>query len=216
MNLLLIGAPGAGKGTISNYLIEKHGFKHISTGDILRQAVADQIELGLQAKEYMNSGKLVPDNLIVNLMKDVLSKCDTSKGIIFDGFPRTINQAYALDEMLSSLNLKLDKVLVLDIDDDILIKRITGRMVCSKCNSLYNSYFKIPHIEGKCDVCGSDLYKRKDDNLDSLNERLSEYHINAESLVSYYDKFNIVRHIDASVSSEEECDALEKTLKEAK
>lgn len=216
MNLLLIGAPGVGKGTISRYLIEKYDFKHISTGDILRQAIADQTALGLQVKEFMDTGTLVPDDVIVNVMKDTLTKCDLSKGIIFDGFPRTINQAYKLDEMLKHLNIKLDRVLVLDVDDDVVIKRITGRRVCPKCNSIYNIYYKAPNVEGKCDQCGSDLYTRKDDNLESLKKRLSEYHINADSLISYYDQFGIVRHLDASKSRDEENKDLEEKLKEVK
>lgn len=216
MNLLLIGAPGVGKGTISRYLIEKYEMKHISTGDILREAVANKTELGLKVKEYMDEGTLVPDTIILKLMKETLDNNNSSKGFIFDGFPRTINQANEFEKMLKELNSKIDVVIALDVIDDVVIKRVTGRRVCSKCNTIYNIYYKPPHVENKCDNCGSDLYTRNDDNLDSLKKRLSEYHINSESLISYYEKQGIVRHINADTTREKEYEALEEILKEVK
>ena len=213
MNLLLIGAPGVGKGTVSSYLIEKHSFKHISTGDILREAVANQTKLGLQVKEFMDKGALVPDETIIDLVKETLKNIDTTKGLIFDGFPRTVAQAIALENLLKELNLKLDKAVVLEVEKDVLVKRITGRRVCSKCKSLYNIYYKAPQIESKCDICGGDLYTRNDDNLESLEKRLSEYHINAEPLISFYEKQGIVEHFNADQSRDKEINSFEEILK---
>ena len=216
MNLLLIGAPGVGKGTISRYLIENYQMKHISTGDILREAVASKTELGLKVKEFMDTGTLVPDQIILDIIKETLAKSDSSKGFIFDGFPRTINQANEFEKILNELNSKIDRVIALDVEDDVVIKRVTGRRVCSKCNTIYNIYYKAPQVENKCDNCGGDLYTRNDDNLDSLKKRLSEYHINSESLISFYDGKGIVRHINADTTREKEYETLEEILKEVK
>ena len=214
MNLLLMGAPGAGKGTVSSHLIEAHGMKHISTGDILREAVANKTELGLKVKEFMDTGTLVPDSIILEIIKETLEKIDSSKGVIFDGFPRTINQAKEFDKMLKEINSKIDLVIALDVEDDVVIKRITGRRTCSKCKAIYNIYYKPSRIDGKCDECGGDLYTRNDDNLDSLKKRLSEYHINAEALLSFYESQGVVKHINADTSRDEETKKLEEILKE--
>ena len=216
MNLLLMGAPGAGKGTVSSHLIEAHGMKHISTGDILREAVANKTKLGLQVKEFMDTGTLVPDSIILEIIKETLGKIDSSKGVIFDGFPRTINQAKEFDKMLKEINSKIDLVIALDVADDVVIKRITGRRTCSKCKAIYNIYYKPSRVDGKCDECGGDLYTRNDDNLDSLKKRLSEYHINAEALLSFYESQGIVKHINADTSRDEEERKLEEILKEIK
>lgn len=213
MNLLLIGAPGSGKGTISSYLIKEHGMIHVSTGNILREAVANKTELGLKVKEFMDSGTLVPDSIILDVIKEALNKLDLTKGLIFDGFPRTINQAEEFEKMLKELNSKIDVALALDIQDDVIIKRITGRRTCSKCNALYNIYYKTPKTEGKCDECGGDLYTRNDDNLESLNKRLSEYHINSEPLISYYENQGIVKHLNANSDRTKEIETLEEILK---
>ena len=213
MNLLLIGAPGVGKGTISKYLIDKYGMKHISTGDILREAVANKTELGLKVKEFMDSGTLVSDSIILEIIKETLNKSDSSKGFIFDGFPRTINQAKEFKNILKDLNSKIDAVIALDVADDVVIKRITGRRICTKCNSIYNIYYNAPQVENKCDNCGGELYTRNDDNLDSLKTRLSEYHINSEPLLSFYEEKGIVKHIDADTTREKEYEILEEILK---
>ena len=214
MNLLLMGAPGAGKGTVSSHLIEAHGMKHISTGDILREAVANKTELGLKVKEFMDTGALVPDSIILEIIKETLEKIDSSKGVIFDGFPRTINQAKEFDKMLKEINSKIDLVIALDVADDVVIKRITGRRTCSKCKAIYNIYYKPSRVDGKCDECGGDLYTRNDDNLDSLKKRLSEYHINAEALLSFYESQGIVKYLNADTSRDEEERKLEEILKE--
>ena len=213
MNLLLMGAPGAGKGTVSSHLIEVHGMKHISTGDILREAVANKTELGLKVKEFMDTGTLVPDSIILEIIKETLKKIDSSKGVIFDGFPRTINQAKEFDKMLKEINSKIDLVIALDVADDVVIKRITGRRTCSKCKAIYNIYYKPSRVDGKCDECGGDLYTRNDDNLDSLKKRLSEYHINAEPLLSFYESKGIVKHLNADTNPKDEYEALEEILK---
>ena len=213
MNLLLIGTPGAGKGTVSNHLIENYGMNHVSTGNILREAVANKTELGLKVKEFMDSGTLVPDSIILEIIKETLGKLDSSKGFIFDGFPRTVNQAKEFEKMLNEINSKIDCVVALDVTDDVVIKRITGRRTCTKCNEIYNIYYKVPHTENKCDVCGGDLYTRNDDNLDSLKKRLSEYHINAEPLLSFYESKGIVKHLNADTNPKDEYEALEEILK---
>ena len=216
MNLLLLGAPGAGKGTVSSYLIEKYGMIHISTGNILREAVVNKTELGLKVKEFMNSGTLVSDSIILGVIKETLDKLDSSKGFIFDGFPRTVNQAKEFEKMLNESNSKIDCVIALDVADDVVIKRITGRRICSKCNSIYNIYYKPPKTENKCDVCGGDLHTRNDDNLDSLKKRLSEYHINAEALLSFYKEKRIVKTIGGNDVTANGYEAIEEILKEIK
>lgn len=212
MNVLLIGAPGVGKGTISRYLISNYGLDHISTGDILREAVVNKTELGLKVKEYMDKGALVSDEIIIGIIRERLSKCKSSNGYIFDGFPRTNTQAIAFESILKELNLKIDVVLVLDVEDDIVIKRITGRRTCPKCNTIYNIYYSSPKTQNVCDKCGCELFTRNDDNLESLKKRLSEYHTNADSLIHYYDELKLVKHIDASKTREEEYVLLVKIL----
>ena len=213
MNLLLIGAPGVGKGTISRYLIDNYHLKHISTGDILREAVSNKTELGIKVKEFMDTGSLVPDQIILDIIKETLNRNDLSNGFIFDGFPRTINQANEFDKILDELKIKIDKVIVLDVDDDVVIKRVTGRRVCSNCKSIYNIYYNAPLKENVCDKCNGELYTRNDDNLDSLKKRLSEYHINSESLISFYSKKGIVEHLNADTTREKEYEAIDEILK---
>ena len=203
MNLLIIGAPGAGKGTVSESLINDYAITHISTGDMLRNAIKNNTPVGLKAKEYMDKGHLVPDEIIHNLIVERLSQDDVSKGFLFDGYPRTLNQAMDLSNILQELNIKIDCVINLDIKDEELIKRITGRRLCPKCGEIYNIYYSPSKSEGICDKCNSELITRKDDNLESLVTRLEEYHKNTQPLIEYYQKMDLVKHICASKSIED-------------
>ena len=212
MNLLIVGAPGVGKGTMSKFLIEEYGVDHISTGDMLREAVANATPIGLKVKELMDSGSLVPDDIIEEMITDRLSKDGTSKGFLFDGYPRNISQAKSLTKILDKLKLKIDAIIYLEVAEDVLIKRITGRRTCPNCKETYNIYYKLPKVEGVCDSCGSKLIIRKDDNEDSLKNRLSEFHNNTEPVIEYYDKENLIKRINADQSREAEFEDIRKAL----
>ncbi len=212
MNLLIIGAPGAGKGTVSDRIINDYELVHVSTGDMLREAVKNGTPVGLQAQGYMNRGELVPDEVIHDIIVERLSRDDVDAGFLFDGYPRTKNQAVDLDEILKQLDKKVDCVIDLDIDDEDLIKRITGRRLCPDCGEIYNIYYKPSKTEGVCDKCGGTLIQRKDDNPDSLKVRLEEYHKNTQPVIEYYEKMDIVRHVDASMSKDEVYDSVKNIL----
>lgn len=203
MNLLIIGAPGAGKGTVSESIIEDFKLTHVSTGNMLREAVKNETAVGLKAQEYMNRGELVPDEIIHDIIVERFSMDDMDAGFLFDGYPRTKAQAIDLDEILKQVDKKVDCVINLDIEDKQLIERITGRRLCPTCGEIYNIYSEPSKVEGICDKCGDSLIQRKDDNLESLSVRLSEYHKNTQPVIEYYDQFNIVRHVDASQSIED-------------
>lgn len=197
MNLLIIGAPGAGKGTMSDLLIDNYHLVHVSTGDMLRAAVKAGTPVGLKAQEYMNKGALVPDEVIHDIIVERLSQDDVNDGFLFDGYPRTLAQAEDLDLILKQINKKIDRVISLDIEDEELIKRITGRRLCPTCGEIFNIYYKAPAKEGVCDKCGAKLIQRKDDNLESLTVRLEEYHKNTQPVIEYYEAAGIVSHINA-------------------
>ena len=197
MNLLIIGAPGAGKGTMSELLIDTYHLVHVSTGDMLRAAVKAGTPVGLKAQEYMNKGALVPDEVIHDIIVERLSQDDVNDGFLFDGYPRTLAQAEDLDLILKQINKKIDRVINLDIEDEELIKRITGRRLCPTCGEIFNIYYKAPAKEGFCDKCGAELIQRKDDNLESLTVRLEEYHKNTQPVIEYYEAAGIVSHINA-------------------
>ena len=197
MNLLIIGAPGAGKGTMSDLLIDNYHLVHVSTGDMLRAAVKAGTPVGLKAQEYMNKGALVPDEVIHDIIVERLSQDDVNDGFLFDGYPRTLAQAEDLDLILKQINKKIDLVINLDIEDEELIKRITGRRLCPTCGEIFNIYYKAPAKEGVCDKCGAKLIQRKDDNLESLTVRLEEYHKNTQPVIEYYEAAGIVSHINA-------------------
>ncbi|MBQ2232793.1 MAG: adenylate kinase [Erysipelotrichaceae bacterium] len=212
MNLLIIGAPGAGKGTMSDLLINTYHLVHVSTGDMLRAAVKAGTPVGLKAQEYMNKGALVPDEVIHDIIVERLSQDDIKAGFLFDGYPRTIAQAQDLDLILKEIGLKIDAVINLNIEDDELIKRITGRRLCPTCGEIFNIYYKAPAKEGVCDKCGAELITRKDDNLESLTVRLQEYHKNTQPVIEYYEKAGLVANVDAKQGVDEVFDDIRKLL----
>ena len=212
MNLLIIGAPGAGKGTVSDRIINDYELVHVSTGDMLREAVKNGTPVGLAAQGYMNRGELVPDEVIHDIIVERLSRDDVDAGFLFDGYPRTKNQAIDLDEILKQLGKKVDCVIDLEIADEDLIKRITGRRLCPDCGEIYNIYYTPSQKEGVCDKCGGTLIQRKDDNLESLQVRLSEYHKNTQPVIEYYEKMGIVRRVDASKGKDEVYDDVKNIL----
>jgi adenylate kinase len=203
MNIVFLGPPGAGKGTQAKILIERYGIPQISTGDMLREHRAKGTELGKKAQEYMDKGQLVPDEIILGMVKERLSQPDCQKGFILDGFPRTVAQAEALDKLLSEMGKKLDFALALIVPDDLLVERLTGRRTCKTCGMMYHIKYKPPKVEGKCDVCGGELYQRPDDNEETVRNRLKVYHEQTAPLIEYYKNQGILREIDGSKSIEE-------------
>lgn len=184
MNLVLMGPPGAGKGTQGEILSKRLGVDTISTGVMLRTAIKEQTEVGKMAEKYINDGKLVPDDVIVKIVKERLEKPDCAKGFILDGFPRTTAQAEALTES----GVKIDKVLSLEVDDEKIVERLSSRRECRECGTPYNVISNKPQTEGKCDKCGGDLIQRADDNPDTIKNRLNVYHEQTEPIKSYYEK----------------------------
>lgn len=195
MRLVLLGAPGAGKGTQAKKLIEKHGIPQISTGDILRKAVADGTPLGKEAKSYMDKGELVPDKVVIGLIEDRLKQPDCKKGFILDGFPRNTAQAETLDAMLKKLNMPLDSALSVDVPKDDLMKRLTGRRTCKGCQQMYNLYFSPPKKNDVCDRCGGELFHRDDDKEETIKRRLDVYDVQTAPLISYYKKSGILKSV---------------------
>ena len=182
MKLVLLGAPGAGKGTQAEVISEKYNIPTISTGNIIRAALKNGTEMGLKAKAYIDSGRLVPDDVVIGIIKERLSEADCQNGFILDGFPRTIPQAEALDNM----NIAIDKALSLEVADREIVKRMSGRRVCEKCGCSYHMEYKKPATDGICDACGGALVTRKDDEPDTVIDRLDIYHKTTEPLKSYY------------------------------
>lgn len=184
MHLILLGPPGAGKGTQGALLTERYGIVRISTGDLLREAVREGTPLGRDAKRYMDAGELVPDDVILGLVRDVLSRVDS--GVVFDGFPRTIAQAAGLDGLLADLGRSLDAVVVIEVDDDELVRRLAGRRVCAECGATYNVHYQPPRTSGECDECGGPLVVRPDDSEDTVRRRLSVYREQTAPLIGHY------------------------------
>ena len=216
MNILIIGAPGTGKGTMSNLIVDKYHVVHISTGDMLRHAVALKTEVGLKAQEYMEAGKLVPDEIIHGVILERLKEDDIKDGFLMDGYPRNIRQAEDLEGILNDLGMHIDVVLDLNVDEEVLKERITGRRVCKNCGAIYHIKNNPPQNENTCDLCGGELYTRKDDTLESLVTRLAEYHQNTKPLIDHYQKQGLVKEIDASLKVEEVFEAVSETLEKVK
>jgi len=191
MNIILIGPPGSGKGTQAKMIVDRYKVLHVSTGDILRENVRNGTPLGVEAKKFMDAGKLVPDALLIDIIKDRLAKDDVKGGWMLDGYPRTIPQAEALDKILPALGQKINVVLNIDVPDEELVKRVTGRRMC-KCGATYHITFNKPKEEGKCDACGGELYQRADDTEETVKQRLNAYHAQTQPLIDYYNKRGIV------------------------
>jgi adenylate kinase len=193
-----MGPPGAGKGTQAEMLVEKLQITHISTGDMFRSAIKDGTEMGIKAKEYLDKGELVPDSVVVGMVKERLSRPDCSRGFLLDGFPRTVAQAEALDEMLKSMGIKIDGVINILVPREKLIERVTGRRICRSCGASYHLLYQRPEIEGKCNYCSGELYQRSDDNTTAASNRLEIYENQTHPLIDYYLKLGVIMNIDGN------------------
>lgn len=196
MRIILMGPPGAGKGTQAEVLVREEGIPQISTGDIFRANMKEGTPLGRLAKEYVDAGKLVPDEVTSAMVKDRLAKPDCANGFILDGFPRTAAQADALNVLLGELGVKLDAVVEVTVPDSLLVDRVVGRRVCRNCGATYHVRYNKPEVEGKCDQCGGELYQRSDDNEEKIVTRLQEYHNNTAPLIGYYREKGLLKTVD--------------------
>ena len=204
MNIILLGPPGAGKGTQAQKLQGDLGMVQLSTGDMLRAAVKSGSALGQQAKGIMDAGKLVPDELMVGLIEDRIAQPDAAKGFILDGFPRTEAQAEALDKMLTKSGKKLDRVVEMEVDEKALTERVIGRFTCARCGTGYHDKFKRPKVEGVCDVCGStEFTRRKDDNAETMKTRMAAYRVQTEPLLPYYRAKGVLKTVDGMAAMDE-------------
>lgn len=202
LRTILLGPPGAGKGTQAAKIVEKYGIPHISTGDIFRENIKKGTELGKKAQEYMNRGELVPDDLVIEIATTRLLEDDCRNGFLLDGFPRTVYQAEKLDEFLAARDSKIDKVLDIAVEKDELIARLTGRRVCKACGASFHVVNIPPKKEGVCDFCGGELIQRADDNLETVTNRIDVYEAQTMPLVEYYEKAGNLVHVDGSTGLE--------------
>jgi len=212
-NIILMGPPGAGKGTLAKQLQETFNLVHISTGDMFRDAIKAQTELGKLAQSYIDHGDLVPDDVTIGLVKERLSKDDCNKGFLLDGFPRTIPQAEALQEISKEINRPIETVVNLDCVEEELIKRISGRRVCKTCGAPFHVIYMKPKVEGVCDLCGGPLYQRKDDNEEALKVRLEHYQNETKPLLDFYSKLNLLTSFNSLGGKDALFDEVSKFLK---
>lgn len=212
MKIIMLGAPGAGKGTQAKMIAEKYGLPHISTGDIFRANIKNGTELGKEAKEYMDKGLLVPDELTVRLLLDRVAQDDCKNGYVLDGFPRTIPQAEVLDEKLSELGEKVDYAINVDVPDENIVNRMSGRRACLNCGATYHIVSIPPKKEGICDVCASALVLRDDDRPETVQNRLKVYHEQTQPLIDFYEKKGVLRSVDGTLPMEEVFTAITKIL----
>lgn len=199
-DLIMLGPPGAGKGTQAANIVRDYGVPHISTGDMLRDAVKNQTPMGMEAKRYMEAGDLVPDSVVIGIVKDRLQQSDTAKGFLLDGFPRTIPQAEALDAALGAIGRSVGKVVAILVDEEALVARLTGRRICRSCQAPFHVSFNPPQTADVCDRCGGELYQRTDDSEATVRNRLEVYRAQTEPLIEYYDKQGVVARIDGDQS----------------
>jgi adenylate kinase len=212
MNLILLGPPGCGKGTQAKLLTEKYNIPQISTGDILREAVKQETPMGLEAKNYMNAGKLVPDEVVIGIIQDRLKQADCEKGFILDGFPRTVVQAEALDQTLASMQKKIEHAVSITVADEELLGRLTGRRTCRSCSAMYHVMFNPPKTEGVCDACSGELYQRDDDKEETIRNRLDVYNQQTAPLIDYYQNKSLLRDIPGTGKIEEILGKIEAVL----
>ncbi|CAM4469786.1 MAG: adenylate kinase [Paenibacillus macerans] len=208
MNLLFMGPPGAGKGTQAEVIVNEFGIPHISTGDAFRLAIKQGTPVGMKAKEYIDQGLLVPDDVTVGIVRERLQQSDCEKGFLLDGFPRTLSQAESLEELLKELGRKLDHVIDLKVDRNKLLARLTGRRICKSCGATYHVIFNPPKQEGVCDKCGGELYQRSDDTEEKVGTRLDEYINKTAPLLKFYEDKGLLRQVDG----EQEIDAVSKEI----
>ena len=214
MKIIMLGAPGAGKGTQAKMIAEKCGIPHISTGDIFRANIKNGTELGAKAKEYMDKGLLVPDELVCDLVVDRIQQADCEKGYILDGFPRTIPQAEALENALNAIEQKLDYAIDIDVPDENIINRMSGRRACVGCGATYHVLFNPTKVEGKCDVCGESLILRDDDKPETVKKRLDVCHTQTQPLIDFYTERKVLVEVDGTQSMDKVFDDIMKILGE--
>lgn len=214
MKIIMLGAPGAGKGTQAKMIAEKCGIPHISTGDIFRANIKNGTELGAKAKEYMDKCLLVPDELVCDLVVDRIQQADCEKGYILDGFPRTIPQAEALENALNAIEQKLDYAIDIDVPDENIINRMSGRRACVGCGATYHVLFNPTKVEGKCDVCGESLILRDDDKPETVKKRLDVYHTQTQPLIDFYTERKVLVEVDGTQSMDKVFDDIMKILGE--
>lgn len=202
MKLILVGPPGAGKGTQAKRMIDRLGVPQISTGDMFRAAIKDGTPMGGKTKAFMDRGELIPDEVVIGVVEERLKMADCTEGFILDGFPRTVEQACALDELLGTQDTGLDHVVVIEVPDEYLVSRLTGRRTCRNCNYMHHIEFDPPKVEGVCDKCGGELYQRDDDQEETIRQRLETYHGQTSPLIAYYADKSIVRMIDGTQNME--------------
>jgi len=213
VNIILLGPPGAGKGTQAQRIVRKHGLIQLSTGDMLRAVVAAGSDLGKEAKRVMDAGQLMPDELMIRMISERIEQPDCRGGFILDGFPRTIPQAEALDRMLAEKGLKLDSVIAMKVDEEALVRRITGRYTCANCGAGYHDSFQRPEVDGVCDHCGgTEITRRADDNEETVRTRLEAYRAQTEPILPYYREKGILRSVDGMASIDVVADEIETTL----
>ena len=199
MKIIMLGAPGAGKGTQAKMIADKYGVPHVSTGDIFRANIKNGTELGMEAKKYMDQGLLVPDELTVKILLDRVSQPDCKNGYVLDGFPRTIPQAEVLDKALAELGESIDYAIDVDVPDENIVKRMSGRRACVGCGATYHIVYNPTKVEGKCDTCGADLILRDDDKPETVKKRLDVYHEQTQPLIDYYKAKGILKEVDGTV-----------------
>jgi len=203
LRLILLGPPGAGKGTQAARICEKYGIPHVSTGDIFRKHIKEGTDFGKKAQEYMNRGELVPDDLVIEIAKARLLEEDCQNGFLLDGFPRTVYQAEQLDKFLNEENLSIDKVLNIDVDKEVLMTRLIGRRVCRNCGATYHVITMRPEKEGICDICGGELYQRSDDTAATVENRIEVYAAQTMPLIEYYNNLGKIARIDGGAELED-------------
>ncbi len=208
MKIIMLGAPGAGKGTQAKMISEKYGLPHVSTGDIFRANIKNGTALGMEAKQYMDKGLLVPDELTVKILLDRVAQDDCKNGYVLDGFPRTIPQAEVLEDALSKLGDKVDYAINVDVPDENIINRMSGRRACVTCGATYHIEYAAPQKEGICDKCGSELILRDDDKPETVKARLSVYHEQTQPLIDFYKSRNVLKEVDGTVPMQEVFDSI--------